>query len=77
MEYLLQTVSIKYHNNQHQYDKYLDITKPDECIMFFIQQILQRAKEDRVSLGMYDDSNNNNNQRIDKTKVCMSNSFSI
>jgi hypothetical protein len=55
--------------------KHLGIIEPDECIMLFIRQILQRAKEDGVSLGIYDDTNNNNNQRISETKVCMSNHF--
>jgi len=56
-------------------DKHLGITKPDECIMLFLRQVLQRAKEDRVSIGIYDDTNNNNNQHIDETKVCMSKYF--
>lgn len=34
--------------------KHLGITKPDPCIMLFIRQILQRAKEDNVSLGFFD-----------------------
>jgi hypothetical protein len=55
--------------------KHLGITEPDECIMLFVRQILQRAKEDRVSMGIYDDTNNNNNQHIDETKVCMSKCF--
>lgn len=49
--------------------KYLGLVEPDECIMLFIQQILQRAKQDKVSLGIYNDLDNNNNQHIDKTKV--------
>jgi len=56
-------------------NKHLGITKPDESIMFFIRQILQRAKEDRVSLGIYDDTNNNTNQRINETKVSTLNFF--
>jgi len=55
--------------------KHLGITKPDESIMFFLQQVLQRAKEDRVSLGIYDDTNSNTNRRIDETKVSTGNFF--
>ena len=38
--------------------KHLGIKKADPCIMLFIRQILQRAKEDNVSLGFYDLSKN-------------------
>jgi hypothetical protein len=37
---------------------HVGLTEPDECIMLFIQQMLQRAKEDGLCLGIYDDINN-------------------
>jgi hypothetical protein len=49
--------------------KHLGVTEPDECIMLFLRQILQRAKKDRVSLGIY----NNNQQYTNEVNVRMSN----
>jgi hypothetical protein len=46
--------------------KYLGATEPDECIMLFLRQVLQRAKEDGVSLGIYDDTDNHTSE----TNVC-------
>ena len=42
--------------------EYLGATEPDECIMLFLRQVLQRAKEDGVSLGIYDDTDNHTSE---------------
>lgn len=52
--------------------KHLGITELDECVRELIQRILQRAKEDGCSLGIYDVTNDDNNTRHEVTKVCMS-----
>jgi len=42
---------------------HLGLTEPDECIMLFIRQVLERAKEDGLSLGFYDTANEDDSHK--------------
>ena len=47
---------------------HLGLTEPDECIMQFIRQVLQRAKKDGLSLGIYDETSEHDQHHEEKVR---------
>lgn len=54
---------------------HLGLKEPDECIMLYIRKLLQRAKEDKFSLGIYDETDGHNQYYTEKVSICMSSYF--
>ncbi len=57
-------------NSGERMRKHLEINETGERNMLSIQQVFSRVKEDEVCLVIYDDTNIDNHQHINKTKIC-------